>query len=65
MKMKLKVLDWSDERSDLNLIEFIWSILGKKLMSTPIYNKATLRKQLEEEWKSLGIDFCLIQCQKV
>ena len=27
-------------------------------MTTPIYNAATLRKRLEEEWKSLGIDLC-------
>ena len=55
-KMKLKVLDWPAKSPDLNPIEFVWSILDKKLITTPIYNKATLRKRLVEEWKSLGID---------
>ena len=27
-------------------------------MSIPIYNKATLRKLLEEEWKGLDIELC-------
>ena len=57
-KMKLKVLEWPAKSSDLNTIEFVRSILDKKLMTTPIYNKATLRKRLEEERKSLGIDLC-------
>ena len=55
-KMKLKVLDWPAKSPDLNPIEFVWSILDKKLITTPIYNKATLRKRLVEEWKFLGID---------
>ena len=57
-KMKLKVLDWPGKSPDLNLVEFVWSILEKKLMTTPIYNKATLRKRLETEWKFSGIDLC-------
>ena len=57
-KMKLKVLDWSAKSLDLNPIEFVWSILDKKLMTTPIYNKAALRKRLEEELKSLGVALC-------
>ena len=56
--MKLKVLDWPAKSPDRNSTEFVWSILDRKLMTTPIYNKATLRKRLEEEWKSLGIDLC-------
>ena len=57
-KMKVKVLDWSTKSPDLNPIGFALSILDKKLMTTPIYNKAALRKRLEEEWKPLGIDLC-------
>ena len=48
-KTKLKVLEWLARSPDLNLIEFIWNILDKKLMTTPIYNKATLHERLEEE----------------
>ena len=48
-KMKLKALEWSAKSLDLNPIEFVWSILDKKLMTMPIYNKATLRKRLEQE----------------
>ena len=40
----------------LNPIELDWSILDKKLMTTPICNKATVRKRLEDEWKGLGIE---------
>ena len=43
-KTKLKALDWPVKSPDLSPIEFVWSILDKKLMTTPIYNKATLRK---------------------
>ena len=57
-KMKLKVLDCPAKSPDLNPIEFVWSILDRKLMTTPIDNKTTRRKRLEEEWKSLGIDLC-------
>ena len=65
-KTKLKVLDWPAKSPDLNPIEFVWSIPDKKLMATPIYNKATLRKRLEEEWKSLASIYAVvwwIQCQ--
>ena len=40
---------------DLDPTELVWSILDKKLMGTPIYNQAALRKRLEEEWNGLGI----------
>ena len=57
-KMKLKVLDWPAKSPDRNFSEFVRSILDRKLMTTPIYNKATLRKRLKEEWKPLGINLC-------
>lgn len=57
-KLKLKVMDWPAKSPDLNPVELVWSILDKKLMATPIYNKSTLRKRLEEEWKSLSVDLC-------
>ena len=43
---------------ELNPIESVWSILDKILMSTPNYNKAAVRKRLEEEWKGLDIELC-------
>ena len=49
---KLKVLDWPAKCSALNPTESLWSTLDGKLMRTPVYNKATLRKRLEKE---LGI----------
>ena len=55
-KTKLKILDWPAKNPNLNPIEFVWSILDKKLITTSIYNKATLRKRQVEKWKSLGID---------
>ena len=57
-KLKLKVLDWPAKSPDLNPVELVWSILDKRLMATPIYNKTTLRKRLEEEWKSLDVELC-------
>lgn len=57
-KMKIKVLDWPAKSPDLNPVELVWSILDKKLMVTPIYNKTTLRQRLEEEWKAVGIELC-------
>jgi transposase len=57
-KMRLTVLDWPAKSPDLNPIEMVWSILDKKFMATPIYNKDTLRKRLDQEWKALGIELC-------
>ena len=57
-KIKVKVLDSPVKSLDLNPNELVWSILDKKLMSTPTYNKATVRKRIEEEWKDLGIELC-------
>ena len=57
-KIKYKVLNWPTKSTNLNPIESVWSILDKKLMGTPIYNKATLRKQLEEKQKGLEIELC-------
>ena len=57
-KMKLNVLDWPAKSPDFNPIEMIWSIIDKKLMKIPIYNKETRQKCLEEEWKRLSIDLC-------
>ena len=48
-KIKVKVLDRPAKSLDLNSIELIWSVLDKKLMNTPTYNKATVRKRIEEE----------------
>jgi transposase len=48
-KLKFKVLDWASRSCDLNPIEMLWSIIDKKLISKPIYNKETLRQRLEEE----------------
>ena len=59
-KIKLKFLHWPVKSSDFNLIELVWSILDRKLMSRSIYNKVTLRKRLEEEWKGLSIELCRI-----
>ena len=57
-KIKLKVLDWPTNSSDLNPIELVWNTFDKKLMSTPIYHIATPRKRLREESKNLGIELC-------
>ena len=48
-KIKLKVLDWPAKSPDLHPNELVWSILDKKLTTTPIYNEVTFRKQLEEK----------------
>ena len=46
-KTKVKVLDCPTKSPDLSPIELVWNILDKKLMSTRISNKATVRKRLE------------------
>jgi hypothetical protein len=35
-----------------------WNIIDKKLIVKPIYNKATLRQCLEQEYNGLGIELC-------
>jgi len=57
-KLKFKVLDWAPRSCDLNPIEMLWSIIDKKLISKPIYNKETLRQRLEEEWNGIGVELC-------
>lgn len=57
-KLKYKVLDWAPRNCDLNPIEMIWSIIDKRLSSTPIYNKETLSQRLKEEWNKIDAGLC-------
>ena len=58
-KLKLNVLEWSAKSLELNPIEMLWSILGKKLAAEPIYSIMKLRRRLEEEWNGISQLSCL------
>ena len=58
-KLKLRMFDWAPKSPDLNLVERLWSILGKKLAAKPIYSKATLIERFQEEWNNIDKDLCI------
>ena len=39
--------------------EILWSIIGKKLASKPIYLPMTLMGRLQEEWNNIDHDLCI------
>ena len=59
IKLNLGVLDYAPKSPDLNLVEILWSILDKKLITKPIYSKAALIDCFEEEWNDIGKDLCI------
>ena len=59
IKLKLGVLDYAPKSPDLNLVEILWSILDKKLITKPIYSKAALINRFEEEWNDIDKDLCI------
>ena len=46
-KLKISVTDWLSKSLDLNCVENLWSIMDKRLTSTPIYSKQELEERLQ------------------
>jgi transposase len=57
-KLKINMLEWAPKSPDLNAIEELWSIIDKKLASTPINSKEELQHRLKQECNKISIKTC-------
>ena len=52
-------MDWPSKSPDLNRVENLWSIMDKRLTSTPVYSKQELEERLQQIWDEIDIDVCV------
>ncbi|CAF5145976.1 unnamed protein product, partial [Rotaria sp. Silwood1] len=55
---KVEKLDWVAQSPDLNPIEHVWSMMGKKMKSHHPSNKDELWDILQQEWYTISPEVC-------
>ena len=58
-KLKINLMDWPSKSPDLNCVENLWSIMDKRLTSTPVHSKQELEERLQQIWDEIDIDVCV------
>jgi transposase len=55
----INVLDWVPQSPDLNPIEFLWDVLGRRIRKRPVAarNLVELESHLKEEWSHIHHNF--------
>ncbi len=55
VNMRMKLLDWSDNSSDLNSIEDVWSLLKEQInkLRSKSYTWKQIKKAIQKKWDSL------------
>uniref|UniRef100_A0A914YUJ1 Transposase n=1 Tax=Panagrolaimus superbus TaxID=310955 RepID=A0A914YUJ1_9BILA len=55
VKKKLRVLKWPSQSPDLNPIEHLWDVLGRRVGAQKHSSKAQLFAHLEQEWSKIPL----------
>ncbi len=50
-------MEWPAQSPDLNIIENLWSFLGKKLKNCDIKNKDDLRREVKRIWQEIPLEY--------
>ena len=58
IKNKIKLIKWPAYSPDLNPIENIWGNIKYYLKSNTFSNMKSLRKEIEDKWNQIDVEFC-------
>ncbi|CDQ62284.1 unnamed protein product [Oncorhynchus mykiss] len=56
--IKVKVLEWPSQSSNLNLIEHLWAELKKRVQARRPTNLTPLHQLCQEEWAKIHPTYC-------
>jgi hypothetical protein len=54
----INVLQWPARSPDLNPIENVWTVLGRKLTKEPVTSAEDLRENLKQSFNGLTVEYC-------